>query len=211
MIHVVHAVSVLITAILLLGVLPGCGGRQVSSSLGDHSMMSAPVRPAVEAPAAAMPAPPLQPAPLESRPSAAVPEKVEASPPPPVTALPPPPTAPSQVVQSPPLMLQDVYFDYDRFMLRDEARKTLENNAMVLKGENGWKLVVEGHCDERGTTEYNLLLGERRAQAVKRYLINLGLPASQVQIVSYGKERPFCSDQSDECRQRNRRAHFVIE
>jgi peptidoglycan-associated lipoprotein len=165
----------------------------------------------VEAPADMAPE---SPAPLEAtEPSApsAVPDRIEQSPPAPATALPPPPAGVPPSSQAFRTTLDDVYFDYDRFMIRSEARKVLEDNAMALKSQNGWKLLIEGHCDERGTLDYNLVLGERRALAVKNYLTDLGVPASQVQVVSYGKERPFCSDHSDQCWQSNRRAHFVIE
>jgi peptidoglycan-associated lipoprotein len=115
---------------------------------------------------------------------------------------PPPPSVPSP-------SLEDIYFDYDQSVLRADARTTLEENAKVLRANNGQKIVIEGHCDERGTLAYNLILGERRAQSVKRYLENLGVATSQLQIISYGKERPFCTDHSEACWQSNRRAHFV--
>jgi peptidoglycan-associated lipoprotein len=107
--------------------------------------------------------------------------------------------------------LGDIYFDFDRFMIRPEAKTQLEVNARLLKQHNDWKLVLEGHCDERGTADYNLVLGERRAQSVKKYLGDLGVPASKLRIVSYGKERPFCSEHSDDCWQQNRRVHFVMQ
>jgi peptidoglycan-associated lipoprotein len=106
--------------------------------------------------------------------------------------------------------LADVFFDYDRHTIRDDAKAALEANARLLKAEQGWRLVVEGHCDERGTLEYNLVLGERRAKAVQEHLADLGVPASQVQVISYGKERPFCSEHNQDCWQKNRRAHFVV-
>jgi peptidoglycan-associated lipoprotein len=104
-----------------------------------------------------------------------------------------------------------VFFDYDRFTIREEAKPILEANARMLKAENGWKLLIEGHCDERGTLDYNLVLGERRAQAAKRYLEDLGVSSSQVQITSYGKEKPFCMEHSQDCWQQNRRAHFAVQ
>jgi peptidoglycan-associated lipoprotein len=107
--------------------------------------------------------------------------------------------------------LGDVFFDYDRFTLRNEAKATLEANVRWLRDENGIKVLIEGHCDERGTLAYNLVLGERRAQSVKRYLQELGVPASQVHITSYGKERPFCGEHREACWQQNRRAHFVVQ
>ena len=103
----------------------------------------------------------------------------------------------------------DVYFDYDQFVIRSDARAVLEANARSLKAENSRKLLIEGYCDERGTVEYNLVLGERRAQTAKQYLQDLGVPSSRIQITSYGKEKPFCLDHSEACWQSNRRAHFV--
>ncbi len=109
-----------------------------------------------------------------------------------------------------PLVLDDVYFDFDRSSLRGDARDALEFNAQHLREAANWNLTIEGHCDERGTGAYNLVLGERRAEAVKRYLEDLGLAGFSIDVVSYGKERPTCFDPSDECWQQNRRAHFVF-
>jgi peptidoglycan-associated lipoprotein len=99
--------------------------------------------------------------------------------------------------------LVDIFFDFDRFAIRDDARGLLEGDARLVKAESdlkqGLKLMIEGYCDERGTLEYNLVLGERRARAVKQYLQDLGIPASQMQITSYGKEKPFCTEHSYEC------------
>lgn len=108
--------------------------------------------------------------------------------------------------------LADVFFDYDRYTIRPEEIRVLERNAEELKStDKAWSLLITGHCDERGTSDYNLVLGERRAQAAKRYLVNLGVPASQIAIISYGKEKPFCLDHSQRCWQLNRRAHFVVK
>jgi peptidoglycan-associated lipoprotein len=107
--------------------------------------------------------------------------------------------------------LGDVFFDYDKFALRMDASPILDANARLLKAGTGWKLVISGHCDERGTSAYNLVLGERRARTVKKYLEDLGLPSSQMQITSYGKEKPFCTEHNQECWQQNRRAHFTVQ
>lgn len=107
--------------------------------------------------------------------------------------------------------LADVFFDYDKFSIRMDASPILDANARLLKAENGWKLVIAGHCDERGTSAYNLVLGERRAQAAKKYLADLGVPAAQMQVTSYGKEKPFCTEHNQECWQKNRRAHFSAQ
>jgi peptidoglycan-associated lipoprotein len=106
--------------------------------------------------------------------------------------------------------LQDAYFDYDQADLRDDARTALAANAEWLKKFPSIQLLVEGHCDERGTNEYNLALGDRRANAAKEYLASLGVDGSRVRTVSYGEERPFCNESAESCWQQNRRGHFVI-
>jgi peptidoglycan-associated lipoprotein len=105
--------------------------------------------------------------------------------------------------------LSDIYFDYDQFVLKPEARSALESNARLLQNGLTGPVVIEGHCDERGTHAYNMVLGERRAQAVKRFLMDLGVAQDRITIVSYGKERPFCTEHSEACWQENRRAHFL--
>ncbi len=109
------------------------------------------------------------------------------------------------------IVLEDIYFDFDQFALREDARAKLEANADQLKTNEGWNLTIEGHCDERGTEAYNLVLGERRASTVKQYLDELGVQVADIKIISYGKERPFCTDHNDECWKSNRRAHFIIK
>ena len=109
--------------------------------------------------------------------------------------------------------IQDAYFDYDKHLLRTDARDTLNADAKtladILKQFPDYKLTVEGHCDERGSSEYNMALGDARAKAAKQYLSALGIPADQLQTVSYGKERPVCTDQTEDCWQKNRRAHII--
>ncbi len=105
--------------------------------------------------------------------------------------------------------LDDIYFDFDRFSIRGDASITLEANARRLREREDLTILIEGHCDERGTIAYNLVLGERRAETAKRYLIDLGIPKHRIRIVSYGKERPVCSEYEEGCWQLNRRAHFV--
>ncbi len=107
-------------------------------------------------------------------------------------------------------LLGEVYFDYDRAEIRDADRATLTKDADALKRFDFLKVTVEGHCDERGTVEYNLALGERRARAAYDYLLSLGVPADRLKIVSYGKEVPACPASGEECWQRNRRAHFTV-
>jgi peptidoglycan-associated lipoprotein len=105
--------------------------------------------------------------------------------------------------------VRDAYFDYDSAEIRSDARDALQKTADFLKKYPQVRVVIEGHCDERGSTEYNLALGDRRANAVKQYLVNLGIPAANLNTVSYGKEKPFCSESSESCYQQNRRGHFV--
>jgi peptidoglycan-associated lipoprotein len=104
----------------------------------------------------------------------------------------------------------DVYFAYDESNLSDEAREKLARNADVLKNQTQFQITIEGHCDERGTSEFNLALGERRANAVRDYLGSLGVTATRMRTVSYGKERPVCTQNEESCWSQNRRAHMVV-
>ncbi len=106
--------------------------------------------------------------------------------------------------------LTDIQFEYDRASLTDEARSVLEKHAVWLQAHRGMKVTVEGHCDERGTVEYNLALGEQRAQAARDYLASLGVSAARMRTVSYGKERPLAAGNDEQSLARNRRAHFAV-
>lgn len=105
--------------------------------------------------------------------------------------------------------LQDVYFDYAMSDIRNDARDVLSGDAAYLQSRPNVKIRIEGYCDPRGSEEYNLGLGDRRATAAKTFLMNLGISADRISTISYGKDKPFCTDQTEECYQRNRRAHFV--
>lgn len=152
-------------------------------------------------------------------------------PPPAVTpAPPPPPTPPPQPPAPPPAPpseqdlfnqksldqlnaekpLSDVFFDLDRSDLKDDGRAALQKDAEWMRKWTSTKVTVEGHCDSRGTPEYNLALGDRRAQAVKAYLVSLGIGSERVQTVSKGKEAPFCTEENESCWSQNRRGHFII-
>jgi peptidoglycan-associated lipoprotein len=155
-------------------------------------------------------------------------------PPPPVTTPqappPPPPAAPireAPVVPAPAVVedplatrsiddlnrdspMRSAFFDYDTAELSAEARAALDANAATLKKYASWAVTIEGHCDERGTAEYNLSLGERRAVAAQSYLVSLGIPANRLRTVSYGKEFPFDPGHDEAAWAKNRRAHFVI-
>ncbi len=106
--------------------------------------------------------------------------------------------------------LADIHFDFDRASLTDEGRATLEKHALWLQNHRETKVTVEGHCDERGTVEYNLALGEKRAQAARDYLVSLGVSAARLRTVSYGKERALDPASSEAAWARNRRAHFAV-
>lgn len=161
---------------------------------------------------------------------------VAIAPPPPVpppaapVAPPPPPPPPPAVVRAPPpppteaeifaaksldalnaeRPLDDVFFDMDKSEVRDDARGSLQKNADFMKKWPTTRIAVEGHCDSRGSSEYNLALGSRRADAVRAYLVSLGIPSERVTLVSKGKEQPFCSDENESCWQQNRRGHFLV-
>ena len=106
--------------------------------------------------------------------------------------------------------LQDIHFKFDRDDLDDESRATLRQNASYLKANSSAVVEVQGHCDERGTNNYNVALGERRAHSTKMYLVSQGVSARRIHTISYGEERPFCFDSNAACWQKNRRAHFRI-
>ena len=106
--------------------------------------------------------------------------------------------------------LKPAFFDYDSSELTPAGRAALDENATTLKRNASWAITIEGHCDERGTAEYNLALGERRAVAARTYLVSLGVPADRLRTVSYGKEFPFDPGHDENAFTKNRRAHFVI-
>ena len=106
--------------------------------------------------------------------------------------------------------LGTVFFALDSSQLDDAARPVLQKNSDWLKRWSSTRIMIEGHADSRGTAEYNLALGERRAAAVRDYLVNLGIPANRIQIVSKGKESPFCTEENESCWQQNRRGHFLV-
>ncbi|MFZ0821253.1 MAG: peptidoglycan-associated lipoprotein Pal, partial [Candidatus Acidiferrales bacterium] len=103
----------------------------------------------------------------------------------------------------------DAFFDYNKFELRADAKDALSQTAQYLRQHSDVKVIVEGHCDERGTTEYNLGLGQNRADETKKFLTSLGVSADRISTTSFGKEKPFCTAHDEECWQENRRAHFV--
>ena len=154
-------------------------------------------------------------------------------PPPPPPAPPPPPRPPAPPPPAPapapaPLTeeqifarktldqlnqerpLDDAFFDLDKSTLREDAKAPLQKDADWMKRWTSTQVIVEGHADSRGSAEYNLALGSRRADTVKQYLVSLGVQASRITVVSKGKEQPFCSEETEACWQQNRRGHFIV-
>ncbi|MGA7567048.1 MAG: peptidoglycan-associated lipoprotein Pal [Terriglobales bacterium] len=124
----------------------------------------------------------------------------------------PPPPAPSATEEE--LFSQnvkDIFFDYDKYDIRAADQGSLQGDAQFLQQHPDIHFTIEGHCDERGSTEYNLALGTNRADSVKNALIQAGVSGDRIKTISYGKEKPFCTEHNEECWQQNRRAHFVYE
>jgi peptidoglycan-associated lipoprotein len=130
---------------------------------------------------------------------------VNAPPPPP----PPPPSATEEELFA--QNVKDIYFDYDKYDVRASDQGSLQGDAQFLQQHPNIHITVEGHCDERGSTEYNLALGTNRADTVKNALIQAGVGGDRIKTISYGKEKPFCSESNEACYQQNRRGHFVYE
>lgn len=176
--------SMFLLWLIVLTMIVGCAGRRITTAVEDQTFQPGPSQ-----------ASPVEAAKVTS------PSKAETPRPETPQAIPP-------VEEVRVAKLSDIYFDFDQDAIHGEARSVLKVNAGLLKSQPDQDILIEGHCDERGTGAYNLVLGERRAQAAKRYLQELGVAPSQIQITSYGKERPFCREHSEACWQSNRRAHF---
>ena len=126
-------------------------------------------------------------------------------------APPPPPVRTTQTIEE--LYranVFDAFFDYDKADVRPDAREALAKTAQFLRSQPQVRVVIEGHCDERGSTEYNLSLGSRRAEGARQFLVSLGVSPDRMETVSWGKERPFCTESHEGCWQQNRRAHFIM-
>ena len=126
----------------------------------------------------------------------------------PAPGMAPAPAAPQAA--SAMIMQEDIYFDFDKSTLKPAAQDNLMKKAAWLRDNPNATLTIEGHCDERGTNEYNLALGDRRADSAKAFLVDLGIAASRLTTVSYGEERPVCTQHTEECWAKNRRDHFVV-
>lgn len=178
--------------------------------IGSLALFGCPKRPEVmqAAPSAPGPVAALAPAPPAPTPA----PEVRVTPPPPApTPAPTPPAVVQETVKVAEVTLYDVFFDFDKSNIRDDQKAAINNDVTALKADPKLKVLVEGHCDERGTVEYNLALGERRAKAVKDYLVAAGIAAERISIVSYGKERPFVLGHDEAAWKWNRRGHFAVQ
>jgi len=185
--------ALLVVPVLVLSLfLAGCAKRPATTAASAPPPTGAPA-PSTAAPSTSgTPGPSMTPSP--AAPGTAAPSTT--------------PPAPSEFRETP--NLKDVFFDFDKYDIRPSDAKVLDTNATWLK-TNDNLVLIEGHCDERGTNEYNLALGERRAKATMNYLVGQGVQANRVTIISYGKERPTCTEHSEACWAKNRRAHFLVK
>jgi peptidoglycan-associated lipoprotein len=193
-------------ALCLAFALAGCAKRpattQATAPPPTARAAEVPPAPAAEPPRAEPPAPP-PPAPAPPAPP------VEAKPEP---APPPTPAARQETRAFASLdEVAEIYFDFDRSDIRPQDEKILDRNARWLAERPQFVVMIEGHCDERGTNEYNLALGERRANAARDDLVRRGIEAGRITTISYGEERPQCTQRNDDCWSRNRRAHFLVK
>jgi peptidoglycan-associated lipoprotein len=177
-------------AAILAAIFAGCAkrpamiGASAPAPTGGAEVQAAPATPAEPAAAPATPAP-----------VTAAPEPVRPS--------------PKEFVAVD--ALKPIHFDFDRYEIRPGDRRILDANAQWLKEHGNQLVLIEGHCDERGTNEYNLGLGERRARATMNYLVGQGVQATRITIVSYGEERPLCTEHNESCWQQNRRSAFLVK
>jgi peptidoglycan-associated lipoprotein len=189
-------IAAVVLVLGLAGLVTACAKRP----LATEARAPAPVAVAPSAPA---PAPPAL-APV-APPPAVQPPAVAQAPPSPAPAPPPP----AQFAENPALV--DIHFDFDKSAIRPGDAGILDRNAGWLRENPRLVVLIEGHCDERGTDEYNIALGERRAQAARAYLVSRGIAANRLAIISYGEERPACTQQTEACWAQNRRGHFLTK
>ena len=183
--------ALLVAPVLVLSLfLAGCPKRPATTAASAPPPTGAP--PSSAAPSTSSPGTSMTPSPVA--PSTAAPSTT--------------PPSPSEFRET--TNLKDVFFDFDRYDIRSTDAQVLDTNAAWLK-TNDNLVLIEGHCDERGTNECNLALGERRAKATMNYLVGQGVQANRITIISYGKERPTCTEHSEACWAKNRRAHFLVK
>ncbi len=189
-----RALHVMVVSLLTFSVvLAGCAKRPATTA----AVAPPPTGAAVTSPP--QPAAPLAPAQPTTPPTATAPP----------TTAPATRPSPKEFVSIP--ELKDIYFDFDKYDIRPEDAKTLDANAAWLKSNPNHLVLIEGHCDERGTNEYNLALGERRAKAAMNYLVSQGVQAGRITIISYGEERPVCTEHTEACWAKNRHDHFLVK
>jgi peptidoglycan-associated lipoprotein len=181
---------------------PGCAKRPALTQAAAPPPTGTAETTPPATPAPAVPAP----APAPVAPPAAAPP---AAPPPVAAPAPAPPARPATAEFRVVPELRDVFFDFDRYALRPDAVKTLDGSVQWLTANPSALVLIEGHCDERGTNAYNLALGERRARAAQDYLVKRGVAATRITVISYGEERPGCIEHTETCWGQNRRAHFL--
>jgi peptidoglycan-associated lipoprotein len=192
-----HLLLPLLVLTLLITGCPKRPATTAASAPAPTGSAMTPSAPGTTSPSTAAPSAPGAPAPMS--PSTAAPSTA-------APATPPPPSEFSETAN-----LKDVYFDFDRYDIRPGDAQVLDGNATWLKSNANNLVLIEGHCDERGTNEYNLALGERRAKSTMNYLVSQGIQANRITIISYGKERPVCNEKTEACWQKNRRAHFLVK
>jgi peptidoglycan-associated lipoprotein len=173
--------------VLVLALLTGCAGE--SQTVSGSQEIAKPVPPPPSPPAAPEPPPPPKQEEMVAEAAA----------------------APAEDPLAWAAGLADLHFDTSQSKIRKDNKAGLDALAQKLKEDSKRKVLVEGYCDSRGTSNYNLILGERRAKAVKQYLMKAGAPTSQIEVISFGKEKPLCTEATDECWQSNRRAHFTAQ
>jgi peptidoglycan-associated lipoprotein len=205
-------------ALLLMLLANGCAKRPAltEATAPPPTGVATPQAPPPPSPA---PAPPPAPSLAPPAPAPAAPP----TPPPAAAAPTPPPPAPAPAPAAPPpprpapaefrsiAELGDIFFDFDKYALRPDAARILDANIEWLKSHPNALVLIEGHCDERGTNAYNLVLGERRANAAREYLMARGVAGTRITTISYGEERPVCTERNEACWSRNRRSHFLTK
>ncbi len=194
--------SPVLSALVLALIVVGCAKRPATimttaaaPAPGALSTLSAPPPPAVA------PAAPASPEPVTAA------TETPSAPTMPAEAAPPPPPREFTAIDA----LRDIQFAFDKYDIRPEDAEILNANAGWMKENPDYVILVEGHCDERGTNDYNLALGERRAKATISHLVAQGVQADRMTLISYGKERPLCTERNEECWAKNRRAHFLVK
>ncbi len=199
--------SFTVAAILLVSLagITSCAKRPTTASVAVPAQASAPAKPGAGAPASSGEVKSSGSPSTTSRPGAGGTSAVTPAQPS-LSILQP---APSEFVATD--ALKDIYFDFDKSNIRSTEIKRLDQNATWLKSNPAMPVLIEGHADERGTDEYNLALGERRARTTMNYLVTSGIQANRISIISYGENRPVCAEKNEACWAKNRRAHFLVK